>query len=345
MNRPSIPGRSCVVAFAAVVLAASQALAQTATEPAAPPLALHLPLACPDDITCPIQNYFDRDAGPDVLDYACGGMTYDGHGGTDFRLPTRAVMEAGVPVTAAAAGTVTGTRDGIANHDGSQAAIAAAIADEKECGNGVLIDHGGGWSTQYCHLSPGLAVKTGDRVAVGSTLGRVGITGAAAFPHVHFTVRHDDEKLDPFRPDPEASCGVQATASLWAPDVAAALGYESPRLLNAGFAAGAVTMQAIEDGTAVVSPAADAPALVFFTRTIGLKAGDVQTLRLTGPDGEVISAQTADPLDRDKAQWMLFTGRKRRGAAWPAGDYHGTLTVVRDGATVLDAERTLTIAP
>jgi hypothetical protein len=325
------------------------ALGPARAETANPPPAFHLPIACPAGMTCPVQNYFDRDGGPGVLDFACGGMTYDGHDGTDFRLPTVAAMEAGVPVVAAAPGTVLRLRDGIPNHDGSDAAVAAAVAQERECGNGLVVDHGGGFEAQYCHLSPGLLVKEGDTVAAGTPLGTVGMTGAAAFPHVHFEVRHDGTSLDPFRPDGAAACGLAntpaTTDALWAPDAASTLAYESPRLLNAGFAAGPVTMEAIDADIAARPPAADAPALVFFARAIGLKAGDVQRLSLLAPDGSVVAEQTADPLDRDKAQWMLFTGRKRPGAGWPAGTYRGRYTVERAGATVLDAERTLVLAP
>ncbi len=339
-----------IVVLASLLLAAigtAPVSAQTTAEPAAPPPAFHLPLACPAGLSCPVQNYFDRADGPDVLDFACGGMSYDGHDGTDFRLPTVAAMEAGVPVVAAAAGTVLRMRDGIDNHDGSDAAVAAAVTEGRECGNGLVVGLGGGWETQYCHLSPGLAVKEGDTVAVGQPLGTVGMTGAAAFPHVHFEVRHDGLSLDPFRPDPAAACGTAPTTSLWAPDAggdhANDLAYVSPRLLNAGFAAGPVTMAAIDADIAATPPGADAPALVFFTRAIGLKGGDVQTLTLLAPDGSVVAEQTAEPLDRDKAQWMIFTGRKRRGAAWPSGEYRGRYTVARAGATVLTAERTLVI--
>lgn len=343
IHRPSVVLRLFFVAL--LIGLGSAASAQDTT----PPPAFHLPLACPAGMTCPVQNYFDRDGGPGVLDFACGGMTYDGHDGTDFRLPTVAAMEAGVPVVAAAAGTVLRMRDGIENHDGSDAAIAASVSDGKECGNGLVVDLGGGWETQYCHLSPGLLVKEGDTVAVGQPLGTVGMTGAAAFPHVHFEVRHDSVPLDPFRADPGAGCGTAPDAAppdaLWAPDTADALTYESPRLLNAGFAAGPVTMAGIEAGTAAGSPGADAPALVFFARSIGLKGGDVQTIRLVGPNGTVIAEQTADPLDRDKAQWMLFTGRKRRDAVWPPGEYRGELIVERGGTTVLKAGQSLVIAP
>jgi biotin carboxyl carrier protein len=348
MTLLQIVSRTVVPALVISLFApASAASAQTTADPAAPPSAFHLPIACPDGLSCPVQNYFDRADGPEVLDFACGGMTYDGHDGTDFRLPTVAAMEAGVPVVAAAAGTVLRLRDGIDNHDGSDEAVAASVSDGKECGNGLVVDIGGGWETQYCHLSPGLAVKEGDTVAAGQTLGTVGMTGAAAFPHVHFEVRHDGASIDPFRPDPAAACGTagntEPTSALWAPDAAAALAYESPRLLNAGFAAGPVTMQAIDADIAATPPGADAPALVFFTRAIGLKGGDVQTLALLAPDGSVVAEQTAEPLDRDKAQWMVFTGRKRRGAAWPSGEYRGRYTVERARETVLTAERTVVI--
>jgi hypothetical protein len=343
IHRPFVARRLLLVALLAGL--GSTASAQTTTEPATPPPAFHLPIDCPEGLSCPVQNYVDRADGPEVLDYACGAMSYDGHDGTDFRLPTVAAMEDGVPVVAAAAGTVLRARDGIDNHDGSDAAVAASVAEGRECGNGLVVDLGNGWETQYCHLSPGLSVKEGDTVAVGQPLGTVGMTGAAAFPHVHFEVRRDGASLDPFRPDPAAACGTAPTPTLWAPDAggdhADDLAYVSPRLLNAGFAAGPVTMAAI-DGD-IAAPGADAPALVFFTRAIGLKGGDVQTLTLLAPDGTVVAEQTADPLDRDKAVWMLFTGRKRRGAAWPSGEYRGRFTVERDGATVLTAERTFVI--
>ena len=85
--------------------------------------------------------------GPAATDFTCGPLSYDGHDGTDIALPTRAAMAEGVAVLAAAPGTVTGIRDGIADF--------APVIQGKECGNGVVIDHGAGWVTQYCHLRQG----------------------------------------------------------------------------------------------------------------------------------------------------------------------------------------------
>jgi hypothetical protein len=50
----------------------------------------------------------------------------------------------------------------------------AAIAG-KECGNGVLIEHEGGWRTQYCHMAKGsVRVKPGDQLTTGQPIGLVG---------------------------------------------------------------------------------------------------------------------------------------------------------------------------
>jgi murein DD-endopeptidase MepM/ murein hydrolase activator NlpD len=54
-------------------------------------------------------------------------------------------------------------------------------------GNCVIIDHGLGVQTLYGHMSS-LAVKEGDQVEKGQTIGRSGMTGLAAGDHLHFTV-------------------------------------------------------------------------------------------------------------------------------------------------------------
>ena len=145
---------------------------------------LALPADCTLGDTCYIQQYFDHDPGPGAQDFTCGGLSYDGHDGTDIALPSRAAMAAGVAVLAAAAGTVTGTRDGLADF--------APVVPGKECGNGVIIDHGQGWQTQYCHMKQGsITVHPGDSVTSGTPLGRIGQTGLADFPQLHPTLCHE----------------------------------------------------------------------------------------------------------------------------------------------------------
>jgi murein DD-endopeptidase MepM/ murein hydrolase activator NlpD len=60
----------------------------------------------------------------------------------------------------------------------------------------IVIDHGGGVSTWYAHLSA-LDVKAGDPVAGGSPIGRVGASGRATGPHLHFEVHVRGATTDP----------------------------------------------------------------------------------------------------------------------------------------------------
>jgi murein DD-endopeptidase MepM/ murein hydrolase activator NlpD len=63
-------------------------------------------------------------------------------------------------------------------------------------GNTVLIDHGYGLETSYAHLSR-LEVAPGQRVRQGEEIGRVGATGRATGPHLHWGMEWFEVRLDP----------------------------------------------------------------------------------------------------------------------------------------------------
>ncbi|MFH5837404.1 murein hydrolase activator EnvC family protein [Proteiniclasticum sp. C24MP] len=63
-------------------------------------------------------------------------------------------------------------------------------------GNYIIVDHGGGISSLYAHLS-GFAVSYGQSVKQGQTIGYVGSTGASTGPHLHFEIRINGQHTNP----------------------------------------------------------------------------------------------------------------------------------------------------
>jgi len=70
------------------------------------------------------------------------------------------------------------------------------IKNEKTGGNVIILNHGGGMTTVYCHLSK-FNVKVGQRVKRWDVIGFVGQTGKALGPHVHYEVRINGKAVNP----------------------------------------------------------------------------------------------------------------------------------------------------
>jgi murein DD-endopeptidase MepM/ murein hydrolase activator NlpD len=153
-----------------------------------------------------------------------GGVQYDGHDGHDFYFPNQPI---GTYILAAA--------DGIAHASTHR-------------GNGVWIEHPGGYVTVYWHLDrfasifrgkvntgAGVPVKAGD--LIGSS-GRSGFV--AGHPHLHFEVRHNGREVDPYGwfgqgDDPcvkYAAC--EASTWLWSTDLAGEFDFTPPDHLDRG---------------------------------------------------------------------------------------------------------------
>ncbi len=94
------------------------------------------------------------------------------HSGLDFAVP------AGTPIKSPAAGKV------------------ILIGNYFFNGNTVFVDHGQGFISMFCHMSK-IDVKVGDAVPRGGVVGRVGSTGRATGPHMHWNVSLNDARVDP----------------------------------------------------------------------------------------------------------------------------------------------------
>lgn len=103
-----------------------------------------------------------------------GGNSSEFHEGQDIKVPW------GTAVVAGAKGTVT------------------FVGWQHGYGQLVVVDHGGGLTTRYGHLSE-IDVDLNQEVGRGEFIGRVGSTGRSTGPHLHYEVRINDEPVDPMR--------------------------------------------------------------------------------------------------------------------------------------------------
>jgi len=100
------------------------------------------------------------------------GKPRNAHSGADFLSP------AGTPVH---------------SPNGGRVVIARSLYFS---GNTVIVDHGLGLFSMFAHLAA-MEVREGERVNTGQVVGKVGATGRVTGPHLHWTVRAANARVDP----------------------------------------------------------------------------------------------------------------------------------------------------
>jgi len=289
---------------------------------------LTFPLACQPGRDCWLVNLVDLDPGPGVRDYTCGAHGFNGHKGSDIAIRDMTVMAEGVPVLAAASGTVRGIRDGMEDVQTKQAKPGSLV--NRDCGNGVVLAHSDGWETQYCHMRKGsIKVTKGARVMRGQRLGMVGHSGRADFPHLHFAVRQRGKVVDPFVGLARNSeCGL-GPSPLWSGSALQALSVPLTAIYTAGFATNAPKEKTVRRGFFHDKTfSAKAPVLMFWAEVFWVEKGDQVKMTISGPDGEIF-AEYANTISKNQARRMMYVGRKRKGLFWSRGKYTGTAMLLR----------------
>ena len=315
-----------VRALATALLAALQ-FAGTAS---AQPPRFDFPADCTVGADCWYRAYVDLASDATYRDHRCGVRSYENHQGTDI-----GPYSPGDPpfrVLAAAAGVVTGIRDGLDDSplrdDGG-----GSRRQGVECGNGVRIDHGGGWATQYCHLRRGsVTVSRGARVAAGDVLGVIGSSGQADTPHLHFQVEREGTPVDPFTGTPAtrpARCDAAGSLarSLWRDPAQQGLdAYEPVVIYRAGLATGRPDSARARYEGYPTEANVSAGALVGYVVLLGAVGGTTVDTVITGPNGAVVFENSAE-VPRDFARYFTFAGTPRPGSGWPPGVYDARFVV------------------
>lgn len=326
----SMDSRRLPLFLCAVSLCAGSACAQSRQ----PTVQLEVPVDCEIGADCLIQKYVDMDGTSGRADHRCGLITTDGHDGIDFRLRTKADMARGVRVLAAASGRVLRIRDGVPD-------VSVKILGDtggRDAGNAVIIAHEDGSETQYSHLRRNsVVVKPGESVKVGQTIGMVGMSGNAEFPHLHFSIRKGGEEIDPFtRRKVGEGCAPATSASegLWSASAFSRLAYRDMAIVSAGVSStvpSASTGDRAENAKAILSPG---DALILWAEAIGAKPGDRQTFRVIGPGSETI-LEKVNMVERGGLSWFAYSGRRPPPDGWAKGQYRGEYSLSRAGSATL----------
>lgn len=326
-----------------VRLSAAAAALTFASLTGASALELGSPVQCTLGKDCFVQQFVDMQPGSERADPFCGTATYDGHDGTDFRILSMQDVKRGVPILAMADGVVMNTREGMEDKLVTNKQEADAIRD-RGCGNAVIIDHGDGFRGRYCHMRQGsVAVRSGDKVTRGQTIGMVGSSGLAEFPHVEVAILKDRKPYDPMTGlGLDAGCPTdQAKATpFFTKDVVTAIGNGGSQLLSVGIAGDVVKHNALTLDGPPPTATSSSPNSVGWGWFINLHQGDRVQVKLVGPAGTVLADQTSEPMDRPKAAYSAFSGK--RGSP-PPGDYEVYVALIRDGAPVVERTEKVTV--
>ncbi len=334
-----------IICFCLAVFLNMAAMPTARAQQTAPP-DLIWPIDCELDKTCWIARYMDRKSGTGQGDYRCGMRTQDNHKGTDIALSDFGAMKTGVAVHAAANGRVLALRNGMPDIVVTKERRAKIL--KQGCGNVIIVGHGGGWRTRYCHLKKdSLLVKEGDIVVAGQPIAQVGLSGITEFPHLHFMLHRNVggkpiDHIDPFDSGlfEDDSCAATRDGSpdtFWAevPD------YQPSALLPPVIDTARRTRETMWNPQAEAM-ASDSPQMIVQTRGFHALEGDEWRIQLVSPDGGMALNHTITQKN-NRQRILAFAGLRKPEAGFTKGRWSARVKLIRGGATIGDQSITVLV--
>ncbi len=293
------------------------------------PITFEIPIDCNIGKDCFIQKYVDTDSSDEYRDHTCGLLTSPNHKGTDFRLRDYVALEKGVAVQAAADGIVSAHRDGVRDIN---IRFNKEYDSKQGCGNVVIINHGSGWNSWYCHMKNGsVTVKKGDKVTAGQKLGLVGLSGETEYPHLHFQVSYYDKIIDPFTTK-SIGTGCQTSTpvnSLWSDNALSKLEYNNGHLLISGITNEDINSEKARNGKSNgTNFLANSDNIFIWADVTAPRKGDTLRFTIKQPDQE---PQTYTRIF-GKSKAVMFDAIKLRkgGDIFSRGKYFVTIQMTRN---------------
>ena len=242
----------------------------------------------------------------------CGSKATDNNQSTHISLGTTQSHLSNIPVIATANGKVLEAQ----NIGGF-------------CGTRVLIDHGEGWQSSYCHLNPEtLLARRNQTVQSGQVIGTIGISGQTNWPHLSYALLRNGMVFDPFSNRTNLEGCAQKSDTLWSGGINPL--YEPAQVTSIGFHVGYIRTNSILSG--ILKPAekirSETPQLSLWTLMMNIQKGDEISLKIVAPDMRIVKQQTII-AGKSRVRYPLFFSASRGKLLWDKGVYRGEITVTR----------------
>lgn len=281
------------------------------------------PLACTPNVDCGVifqPDVYERV--DDMKDAACGDRTSDNRINTIIALSGLNAVKSGTPVLAIADGQIERVERGLPD------------GPDKGCGNGVLLWHKGGWSSEYCGLLRGSTSQAkGDYVRRGETIGYAGMSGALRWPGLAFTLRKFERPYDLWSGNAvTAGCGALRP-------LIAGLAYWPVSIIQSGITTAAPGLGNLKAGVTPPKELTTSDQVVLWSHMAGLRESDSVQFTLV-QNGKPVW-QTGGPANPRSP--IVYAVRKAPQTGWTQGILEGRIAIVREKRVIAQTRARVTI--